>query len=222
MLIKCHDDNYEEQQVIGQGAYGQVFKCLQTSTNDAFAVKELKVQSTGFPSVIECAIQSTFHHPFLQTMIDRHVGDSIVHVIQPLGTTDAYVYACNHPPLIDSNPELVFRWTHQMLQATACLHRYGIVHGDIKPSNVLIMPDDSIRLADFTLSAQELWPGQTFRHIAYTITHRAPEVLLAAFKKTTWGKPADIWGLGCTIFEIGYKTSPFKYQGNNNSVENVA
>lgn len=210
--IRGHDGEYEEKNIIGQGAYGRVYLCHHVGTGRALAVKELNIQTLGFPSIIECAILSTFHHPFLQDMVDRQVGENVVHVIQPLGVTDLNVYIRSRPPLIDTDPELIFRWTHQLSQALACLHQYNIIHGDIKPSNVLLMDDGNVRLADFTLSVQTLWDGQEFRHTAYTITHRAPEVIRSAWRETSWGRPADIWALGCSLFEIGYRISPFRCQ----------
>lgn len=219
-VIRGHSDAYELSDCIGKGTYGSVFRCTSVHTKNVYAVKRQTTEEQGFPCVMECAIQATISHPFLMSMIDRCVVGNLLYVIQPLALEDAQMYLRASGVMVDELPILLMAWSYQLIQAVACLHRYGIIHGDIKPANVLIMSDETVRLADFTLSVQELEPGQQFHHTAYTITHRAPEVMEAALIPSTfWGRPADVWALGCTLFELGYKTGPFRYQASAEVVQ---
>jgi serine/threonine protein kinase len=79
-----------------------------------------------------------------------------------------------------------------------------------------------IKLADFTLSVKCADAEHRFSHVSYTVTHRAPEILLAQLDKTRghdWGMSADIWALGCVFFELAYKYPPFAYQQIGNDAQ---
>jgi serine/threonine protein kinase len=83
----------------------------------------------------------------------------------------------------------------QLLAAIGELHRVGIFHRDIKPDNILINRDGSVKLCDFGHSKiidSVNTPG------ACTARYRAPEI----FARAEYGLPADIWSAGCTLMEF--------------------
>lgn len=81
------------------------------------------------------------------------------------------------------------------------LHTANILHRDVKPANVLINQDCSIKLADFGIS-KALKRGKHLQMMTdYIATrwYRSPEVLLGS---PSYGKPSDVWAFGCTIVEL--------------------
>jgi serine/threonine protein kinase len=89
----------------------------------------------------------------------------------------------------------VRRVTRQILTALERLHRCGFAHRDVKPGNILYDPDSGgARLADLGSATDRLRQGSSFG----TREYRAPEVIIGA----PLGVEVDLWGLGCTVFEM--------------------
>jgi len=92
----------------------------------------------------------------------------------------------------------------QLLDALAFLHAHGVVHCDLKPSNVLVRSSGALTLLDFGVLA-ELSTGASDRSIAGTPAYLAPERIRGAP-----ATPAtDLYSLGCTLFEIFAGRPPF-------------
>lgn len=92
----------------------------------------------------------------------------------------------------------------QLLDALAFLHAHGVVHCDLKPTNVLVTAAGELTLLDFGVLA-ELSRGASERTVAGTPAYLAPERIR--------GEPAtpatDLYALGCTLFEIFAGRPPF-------------
>lgn len=98
-----------------------------------------------------------------------------------------------------------------LVKAIFYLHSHRILHGNININNLLIF-NSFVKLSDFSYSSLILNDGnQKYNNKLYLPTHRAPEV----WKENEWGFAADIWALGCTIFEILYGRSFFKTKSSS-------
>lgn len=98
-------------------------------------------------------------------------------------------------------------------QAVAEAHRCGVVHGDLKPANIMIASDGRVRVLDFGLaragSLERRWtdePTQSGGILCGTPRFMAPERWLAALPS----KEADVWALGALLFELLAGRSAFK------------
>ena len=80
---------------------------------------------------------------------------------------------------------IVQRLTYQLLDAVAHIHRFRILHRDIKPQNILITPDLDLRLADFGLGRTFKTPASPYTPEVLTLWYRAPELLLGQTVYTT-------------------------------------
>ncbi|XP_056667110.1 cyclin-dependent kinase-like 3 isoform X11 [Monodelphis domestica] len=74
-----------------------------------------------------------------------------------------------------------------------------IIHRDIKPENILVSQSGITKLCDFGFARTLAAPGDIYTDYVATRWYRAPELVL---KDTTYGKPVDIWALGCMIIEM--------------------
>ena len=88
--------------------------------------------------------------------------------------------------------EAVVRLGVELTRALAFSHARGVLHRDIKPSNVMLADSGSAVLLDFGLAALADGPSRA----AGTLRYLAPEVL-----RRRQGRPADLFGLGCTLYE---------------------
>lgn len=87
-------------------------------------------------------------------------------------------------------------WLHQILQGLAFLHCNNIIHLDIKPSNILLFKDGSVKITDFSYSRF----GGNVEGSLGTNCYKSPEVL----NGENIGEKSDIWSLGNTFYYLKY------------------
>jgi serine/threonine protein kinase len=202
--IILNDVEYFITDKIGEGAYGNVHQCKAKSEKE-LAVKCIPVGKSGMPCLMEASIMSSVKHKFINNSNDVQLKNKNLCIVQEKAICD--LHGIGKGEKIDLY--WVLRWGYELLQAIECLHKQGLVHADVKASNVLMFSDNSIKLADFTLTIKidrDHYPT----HTVCTVTHRPVEVLSGS----RWSYPVDVWSYGCTLYEIAYGESLFPYQGH--------
>lgn len=96
----------------------------------------------------------------------------------------------------------------RVLEGLIEVHGAGIVHRDVKPPNILVAKDSDAILIDFGIARIEGGPSLTGKYVIGTPEYMAPEQFKLGAKA---GPPADIWGLGVTLFQALEGYSPFKH-----------
>lgn len=198
--------HYASIDLIGDGSYGSVYRSKDYSGNE-YAIKQIPIDKDGIPCLLEAIIMSTFDNKVLNNAVSIFVTDKHLNLVQKLAKSDL----AKHNLLVDEN--IKRKWMWQICNAVNSLHKVGIIHADIKPSNLLYFDDDTVKLADFTLSVK-LWDkNDTFDHPIGTYAYCAPESLLGQ----KWTFPVDIWALGVTFYEIMYGIPLIKPQPKSSS-----
>lgn len=85
-----------------------------------------------------------------------------------------------------------------LLSGLRHLHQSGIIHGDIKPSNILLTENHVLKLADFGLASWVTNTPHSACQIA-SLSYRAPELLLCDFQ---FGPAIDLWSAGCVMGDM--------------------
>lgn len=203
---------YELVEKVGKGSYGDVYRALEVRTQRYVAIKRTRHHSDGgMRCVMEPVIMRSIHHPYLLHADAVLVGQTLACVVMPLALDTVGHYLERFPK---TSLAQRLAWCWQLCQGLACLHQAGVVHGDMKEANCLVMPNQTCVLADFTLSV--LCPeGYKHSHVVCTFTHRPPELFL----HKAWSYPADAWALGCTLYEIIYQTTLFPYQSEGKALD---
>jgi serine/threonine protein kinase len=125
-------------------------------------------------------------------------------------------------PLLDTTLSTVLRsrqvfeeshrryFAYQLICGLHYLHTAGIVHGDLKPANLLVNLDCTLKIGDFGLA--QLISGE-HRLLPYVVTppYRAPELLVG---NQTYGPEIDIWAAGCIVAELYKRTRLFTYSAS--------
>lgn len=160
--------------------------------SDARAQDESRIVSMlkDHPNVIKIFTTLSSQNHVYQ-VLERCVGD-LVDVVKRFGVPSEV---------------LLVRWTYQIVSAVAYAHQLGIVHGDIKPDNVLLRKDGSIAVSDwgFARDAQnEASPH--CRDFHATMNYAPPELLQGMRGKS---READAWAVGCLVYGVAYNTLPF-------------
>ena len=107
--------------------------------------------------------------------------------------------------------------TRQILQGLKYLHDNKIVHGDIKPQNILVSSDGRVKIADFGISKIIQVNEEQFNSTAGTPAFMAPEVCAG---KIYDGRSADVYAVGATLFCIRLGHPPFLTMNKNSKTLN--
>ena len=199
---KRYAGRYRVVREAGSGATGRVLEAVDELTGDTVALKVLTVsddRSAAFGRFVrEAELARTLDDPCLVRMraLDPE-GPTIVYDWMPGGTLSARVGSM---PLRE-----VGRVTLRLLHALETLHRHGVVHRDVKPSNVLFDAAGQARLGD--LGAAHLGDlGATVTGgLVGSLPYMAPEQMTGAPVSAA----TDLYALGCVVFEMLTGQAPF-------------
>lgn len=199
---------------LGAGGMGRVYRAHDPTLNRPVAIKVLRDASPAARNrlLAEARSASGLNHPNICTIYE--VGDvggvpfiamELV-VGQPLSSLLATHGRSTHHAR---------RLGLQVVAALAHAHERGIVHGDLKPQNVLVTPAGTIKLLDFGLartldpaSLESITQAGTTRvpdEIAGTLPYMSPETLRGAPLRPA----ADVWALGVLLYEMAAGGRPF-------------
>ncbi|XP_054707252.1 cyclin-dependent kinase 4-like [Uloborus diversus] len=222
LMFQPNTKSYEDMTLIGNGAYGTVYKAKDLANNGQFvALKKVRVPlgEDGVPvnAVREIALLkqlTSFEHPNVVRLLDICQGRKLEnerqmllylvfeHVDQDLST---YLEKCPSPGL---GPERIKDITYQLLNGLDFLHFNRVLHRDLKPQNILISNQGIVKLADFGL-ARLYTSNVTLTSVVVTLWYRPPEVLMAQ----PYGTAVDVWSCGCILAEL-YRRKPL-FPGEN-------
>ncbi|KAK3120055.1 hypothetical protein QOZ80_9AG0680730 [Eleusine coracana subsp. coracana] len=201
--------SYERIAVLGEGGFGTVFKAKDTRTGELVAIKstiesrkkEEEERDGGAALLREAALLATCRGipavVGLREVVRGPGAEDDVHIVMDLvGPSLREMLDCRGPL---TEPE-TRRTMRQLLTAVEAIGALGIVHGDLKPENVLIGkgPDGRVDIhviCDFGLS---VFVSEPPGNIPGTLHYAAPEQLL----NEECGPPVDAWALGCVMGEL--------------------
>lgn len=186
---------------IGEGAYGVVYKALDTETNREVAMKKirLELEDEGVPATAlrEITLLRQMNHPNIVRLDDIIMEPTRLFLVFELVDTDL-------KKLMDSFREplpadLIQSYTAQILEGLCYCHSMGVMHRDLKPQNLLVARDGSLKLADFGLARAFTPPLKPLTIEVITRWYRAPEILLGSATYTAF---VDMWSVGCILAEM--------------------
>ena len=208
---------------IGRGAMGTVWRARDTVLDRDVAVKEVRLRGpVPAGSVIteetrilhertlrEARTAARLNHPAVVTIFDVVEADGSPWIVMELVEARSLDQVLTEDgPL---RPHQAADLGTRVLGALACAHAAGILHRDVKPSNVLLGPDSRAVLTDFGIATLEGDSGLTQAGMVMgTPGFTAPERIR--------GDPAspasDLWSLGATLYAAVEGRGPFDDRGN--------
>lgn len=192
--------------VLGKGSYGSVY--LASKNDKQIAVKCCHMYDNGIENIIETSLMASLVHPNINPALDIFCTPETVYIIQELAMMDLYAYTNINKQNHHCSYEELQHIFYSITQAVSILHQHQFIHADIKSNNILLFPNNIIKLTDFTLTVRKLHSSTKYNNTVCTPTHRPIECHM----KQSWDESLDIWSLGCTFYEIAYNEPLFVNQ----------
>ena len=204
------DGRYEIQELIGVGGMAMVYKAYDTVDDTTVAIKILKDEFLGNSEFIrrfknESKAIAVLSHPNIVKVNDVSFGDKIQYIVMEYIDGITLKEYIGHQHSIPWKEAVHF--TVQILQALQHAHEKGIVHRDMKPQNIMLLQDGSIKVTDFGIARFSNNETRTMTDKAIGSVHYiAPE---QARGDNTDGK-ADIYSVGVMLYEMLTGKLPFE------------
>ncbi|MCA9181716.1 MAG: protein kinase, partial [Planctomycetales bacterium] len=197
---------------LGYGGMGAVYRALDESLQRFVAVKVMRASE----------LDSDYSAKYVTRLLDEAVSQARLN--HPNVVTVYYVGRDGEEPffamellpgptlgmLIKDGPlhfDDVIRYASQVVSALSHASKHGLVHGDIKPGNLILAEDGILKLSDFGLAKTEQTSPST--GISGTLSYMAPELA----GKGEPSDQSDMYSLGVTLFELTFGKRPYAIAG---------
>jgi len=210
MLAAPHEvlgNRFELLEPLGHGSFGDVWKARRLGDDEVVALKIPRDWELGEEVLRrEPDLMKAFNHPNIVRVYGCHTFGSYF-VIEM-----EYVAGRNLADMLDGvnrdNPlsyRRILSWTQQILSGLQTIHAANVVHGDIKPQNVLINADGNAKLVDFGTSRrlEDVW---VWTRRQGTEAYWAPEVAFEEKRSLV----SDIYSVGVVLYEMVTGELPYK------------
>ncbi|XP_030013148.1 serine/threonine-protein kinase Nek10 [Sphaeramia orbicularis] len=205
---------------LGTGAFGSVFKVQKQSSQNLLALKEVNLHNPAFgkdkrsrdsnvDKIISelTIIKKQMTHPnivkYYKTFLE---GDKLYIVMELIeGVPLAEHFNSLKEKQQHFTEERIWNVFIQMCLSLRYLHKEKrIVHRDLTPNNIMLGEKDKVTITDFGLAKQKQ-ESSKLTSVVGTILYSCPEVV----KNEPYGEKADIWALGCILYQMATLQPPF-------------
>ncbi|XVF58684.1 hypothetical protein PTKIN_Ptkin07bG0085500 [Pterospermum kingtungense] len=203
-LVPKSADSYDKLDKVGQGTYSNVYKARDRDTGKIVALKKVRFNTSEPESVKfmarEIMMLQRLDHPNiikLEGLATSRMQYSLYLVFDFMQSDLTKVIS--RPGERLTEPQIKC-YMQQLLSGLQHCHERGILHRDIKGSNLLIDRNGVLKIADFGLANFfNPKPKRPLTSRVVTLWYRAPELLLGS---TDYGVGIDLWSAGCLLAEM--------------------
>ena len=203
------DGRYEITELIGVGGMADVYKAQDVMENRPVAVKILKPEFSGDEEFLrrfrnESKAIAVLSHPNIVKIYDVGFTDEIQFIVME------YIDGITLKEFIEQQGVLKWKdalhFITQILRALQHAHDKGIVHRDIKPQNIMLFTDGSIKVMDFGIARFSRIDGKTLSDKAIGSVHYiSPEQAQGEMTD----ERSDIYSVGVMLYEMLTGRKPF-------------
>lgn len=193
-------NKYEVIGIVGEGAYGIVYKCRNKETKEFVAIKKFKESEDEI-------VKKTMRRELKVLQILKN--ENIVEFKEAFKRKGNLFLVFefverNLLELLDQspnglNPKLIKNIIYQLCKAVKYLHSQNIIHRDIKPENLLIDNKMNVKLCDFGFARKIVDKYENLTDYVATRWYRSPELLITG---GVYGPEVDYWAIGCIMGEL--------------------
>lgn len=207
---KCLDGRYEIREIVGVGGMAIVYKAYDRKEDRIVSVKIMRDEFVDNADFLrrfrnESRAISMLSHPNIVNVTDVSLGDRFQYIVME------YIDGITLKEYIEQ--QKVVRWkeavhfTLQILRALQHAHENGIVHRDIKPQNIMLMQDGTIKVTDFGIARFSRGETRTLTDKAIGSVHYiAPEQARGSITDAK----TDLYSVGVMLYEMLTGKLPFE------------
>jgi eukaryotic-like serine/threonine-protein kinase len=199
---------YRVTEKIGSGGMADVYKAVDETLGRTVAVKILHQRYSDDPDFVqrfrhEASAAANLSHPAIVNIYDYGVENSIYYIVMELvrGTDLKHIVQQRGP--LDAIE--VAEYGAQVCSALSAAHGYGIIHRDIKPQNIVLMPEGTVKVMDFGIARAVDSDATQTGSVLGTAQYVSPEQ--AQGRKL--GPESDLYSLGVVLYELSTGRLPF-------------
>ena len=203
------DNRYEVISLIGVGGMSNVYKAIDTATGNTVAIKFLKQEFFENEELVrrfknESKAISLLDNPNIIKVIDVNINENEKYIVVE------YIDGITLKEYIDNRKVLTWqetvRFTSTILSAMSHAHDNGIIHRDMKPQNIMLLRDGTLKIMDFGIARLSTANQKTVTDKAIGSVHYiSPEQVRG---KNSDGR-SDIYSIGIMMYEMLTGTLPF-------------
>lgn len=204
--------DFDSMEKIGEGTYGVVYSARDTKHNNrVVALKKIRLESEdeGIPSttIREISLLKELRDDNIVPLYDIvHSSSNKIYLVFEYLDMDLKKYMESIPEGEGMDPPMVKKFLFQLIKGIYHCHSHRVLHRDLKPQNLLINKDGTLKVADFGLARAFGVPLRSYTHEVVTLWYRAPEILLGGKQYSTG---VDMWSVGCIFAEMAERKPLF-------------
>ena len=197
-------DYYQRIGIIGRGTFGDAWKVKAKNVAGGedieFAMKEIRCSDKDANAGRqEIEILKQCSHENIVQYIEHFFEEGKVLIVMEFCRGGDLMELIKEKKPNNYFPESIVKdYFLQMTKGTAYIHNKKIIHRDLKPSNIFISSDQILKIGDFGIAKSQNHTISMAKTFVGTDIYIAPEI----FGRMPYNKKADIWGLGCILYEL--------------------
>lgn len=207
-MTATFNDTYEIKSQIGKGGMSTVYLAEHKRLHTRWAVKEVKKQQGArFDFLAESNILKRLQHPMLPRIVDIFEDRNHIYIVEDFVEGITLEDLLRQQKRVDEAQAL--QWFRSLCGVLEYLHNqkpHPIIYRDMKPANIMLQPDGSLKLIDFGIAREFKQEAASDTTYIGTKGYAAPE----QFGKAQTDARTDIYSLGITMYHLVTGKSPYE------------
>nr|XP_051688217.1 serine/threonine-protein kinase Nek3 isoform X4 [Oryctolagus cuniculus] len=194
-------DDYTVQRVIGEGSFGRALLVQQESSNQLFAMKEIRLPksfSETQKSRKEAVLLAKMKHPNIVAFKESFEAEGHLYIVMEYCDGGDLMQKIKQQKGKLFPEDTILNWFTQMCLGVNHIHKKRVLHRDIKSKNVFLTQNGKVKLGDFG-SARLLSDPMAFACTYVGTPYYVPPEI---WENLPYNNKSDIWSLGCILYEL--------------------
>jgi serine/threonine protein kinase len=197
-------DRFRIDGVLGVGGTGTVFRALDLEREEVVALKAIPHDATLRQRARrEASVAGKLRHPNVVRLRSVHEDGQYVYIASDIVEGVDLAGALRQGQLGDA---ALLRVAAAVCSGLAHAHEHGVVHRDVKPANVLLGRDGSVRVLDFGIAVLDEPDATVDDRMLGTLSYMAPETCQGGRPKPA----TDVWAVGVMVYEALTGANPYR------------
>ncbi|EQC25515.1 NEK protein kinase [Saprolegnia diclina VS20] len=201
--------DFEDIRALGSGVYGDIYLCNTRATNDVVCVKRIPLHDLSPTQRNLCwnevRVAASLQHPNIVRHHDAFVdAETLAIVMEFCDGGDLAEWLYDHRA--DASEDKLLLLFVQMALAVQHMHASNVLHRDLKPKNMFVFETGRLVVGDFGIAKCLESSASLAETLIGSPAYMAPEI----FEGQPYGLKADVWALGCILYELMTGRCPFR------------